>query len=401
MTDLPAPSRRDFLGFSALGLLGLASGASRGVLGEEAQPGDVMLYVGTYTDGKRSEGIHLVRMDSRSGELRLVRSFDAGANPSFLATHPDGRVLYAVNETEEHNGRPSGAVSAFAIARDSGALTRLNEQASQGGAPCYVSTDRRGRAVLVANYVGGNVALFPIQADGSLGAATQIVQHTGNGPNTDRQKGPHAHYIAVDPSNRFALVADLGIDRVRVYRLDLDAALLRHVEGADAVMRPGAGPRHLAFHPRLPLVFVANELDSTVTTLGLDRESGALSPQGTQSTLPTGWSGTNYPADIHVAPAGRTLYVSNRGHNSVAVFSVAEPTGALTLEQIVSTEGDWPRNFSLDPTGRWLLVANQRSGSIVVFARDEQSGRLTPTPQRLAVASPVCLRFRASTGVAS
>ncbi len=402
MTDLPAPSRRDFLGVSALGLLGLASGTSGvGAWGEESQPGAALLYVGTYTDGKRSEGIHLVRMDSGSGELRLVRSFDAGANPSFLAIHPDGRVLYAVNETEEYNGRPTGAVSAFAIARDSGALTRLNEQASQGGAPCYISTDRRGRAVLVANYVGGNVALFPIQADGSLGAATQIVQHTGTGPNTDRQAGPHAHYVATDPSNRFALVADLGIDRVRVYRLDLDAGLLRHVEGADAVMRPGAGPRHLAFHPRLPVVFVANELDSTVMTLGFDRESGRLAPRGTQSTLPVGWRGTSYPADIHVAPSGRTVYVSNRGHNSIAVLSVAEPTGALALDQVVSTEGDWPRNFSLDPTGRWLLVANQRSGSIVVLARDERSGRLTPTPQRLAVASPVCLRFRAHVGVAS
>jgi 6-phosphogluconolactonase len=400
MTDPPALSRRDFLGFSALGLLGLQSGTSR-AWGEEPQPGGQLLYVGTYTDGKRSEGIHLVRMDPRSGELRLVRSFDVGANPSFIAIHPDGRVLYAVNETEEYNGRPGGAVSAFGIARDSGVLTRLNEQESQGGAPCYVSTDRRGRAVLVANYVGGNVALFPIQADGSLGAATQIVQHTGNGPNTARQDRPHAHYIAADPSNRFALVADLGIDRVRVYRLDLDAGLLRHVEGADAVMRPGAGPRHVAFHPTLPLVFVANELDSTVTTFGFDRESGRLSPRSNQSTLPAGWSGTNYPADIHVASSGRTLYVSNRGHNSLAVFSVADSTGALALEQVVSTEGDWPRNFSLDPTGRWLLVANQRSGSIAVFARDEGSGRLTPTPQRLAVASPVCLRFRAHVGVAS
>jgi 6-phosphogluconolactonase len=399
MTDLPAPSRRDFLGLSALGLLGLAGGTSRGAWGEEPQPGGVLLYVGTYTEGKRSDGIHLVRLDPRSGELRLMRSFDVGANPSFLAIHPDGRVLYAVNETEEHNGRPSGAVTALAIARDSGALTRLNDQASQGGAPCYVSMDRRGRALLVANYVGGNVALFPIQPDGSLGAATQIVQHTGNGPNTERQERPHAHCIVADPSNRFALVADLGIDRVRVYRLDLDAGLLRHVEGADAVMRPGAGPRHLAFHPTLPLVFVANELDSTVTTLGFDRESGRLVPRTTQSTLPSGWSGTNYPADIHVASSGGTLYVSNRGHNSLALFSVAEPTGALTLEQVVSTEGDWPRNFSLDPTERWLLVANQRSGSIAVFARDERSGRLTPTTQRLAVASPVCLRFRAHVGV--
>jgi 6-phosphogluconolactonase len=358
----------------------------------------MVFYVGTYTDGKRAEGVHLVRMDARSGALRLDGSFDAGANPSFLAIHPNRRVLYAANETEQFLGRASGAVSAFAIAGDTGSLTRINEQASGGGAPCYVSVDRDGRALLVANYVGGSVALLPIRSDGSLAAVTHLVQHVGSGPNAQRQEAPHAHCIVPDASNRFAVAADLGIDRVLVYRLDGEGGSLRHVDGADAIMRPGAGPRHVALHPALPLLFVANELNSTVTTLGFDRASGRLSPLGTRSTLPAGWSGANYPADIHVAPSGRTVYVSNRGHNSLAVFSVAQPTGALTLEQVISTEGDWPRNFSLDPTGRWLLVANQRSGSIVVFARDQQSGRLSPTSQRLALASPVCLRF-ARTGV--
>jgi 6-phosphogluconolactonase len=353
----------------------------------------MLLYVGTYTEDQRSDGIHLVRMDPRSGALRLVGSFDAGANPSFLAIHPNGRVLYAVNETEEHKGSATGAVSAFAVARDSGALTRLNEQPSQGAAPCYLSVDGGGRAVLVANYASGSVALLPIQGDGSLAAASQVVQHVGSGPNAERQGAPHAHCIITDASNRFVLAADLGIDRVLVYRLDAEAGSLRHVDDADGHMRPGAGPRHLAFHPTLPLLFVANELDSTVATLRFDRENGRLALFGTHSTLPAGWSGANYPADIHVASSGRTLYVSNRGHNGLAVFSVAERTGALTLEQTVSTEGDWPRNFALDPTGRWLLVANQRSGSVVVFARDERSGRLTPTTQRLAIASPVCLRF--------
>jgi 6-phosphogluconolactonase len=188
-------------------------------------------------------------------------------------------------------------------------------------------------------------------------------------------------------------VADLGADRVFVYRLDLDKKSLRHVEPGYAVMRPGAGPRHIAFHPALPLVFVANELDSTVATLCFDSARGTLSPQNTLSTVPAGWTGTNYPADIHVEPHGRTLYVSNRGHNSIAVFSVTESTGVLALEQVISTEGDWPRNFSLDPSGRWLLVANQRSDSVVVFGRDPESGRMTPTRQRIALPSPVCLRF--------
>jgi 6-phosphogluconolactonase len=391
-------SRRTFLAASAVGLVALARGSESLVQSEESQRNGELLYVGTYTEGARHDGIYLIRMDRRSGTLRRVGAVDAGANPSFLAIHPNGRTLYAVNELEKHNGRATGAVSAFAIARDTGALTRRDEQPSEGGAPCFVSVDRSGRVVLVANYVGGSVALLPIEADGALAPATQVVQHTGSGPNAERQEAPHAHCIVADPSNRFALAADLGADRVFVYRLDLDGRSLRHIQGGDAVMRSGAGPRHIAFHPTLPLVFVANELDSTVATVRFDGERGALSPVDTRSTLPVGWTGTNYPADIHVAPSGRALYVSNRGHNSIAVFSVAESTGAFALQQVISTDGDWPRNFSLDPTGRWLLVANQRSDSIVVFARDQESGRLTPTRQRIALPSPVCLRFRAHAG---
>jgi 6-phosphogluconolactonase len=362
-------------------------------LRDAEQAKDDLLYLGTYTEGTSSEGIYLIRMDRRSGELRRMGAVDAGPNPSFLALHPNGRVLYAVNELEQHNGRPTGAVSAFAIAQDTGALRRLNEQPSGGGAPCFVSVDRSGRVALVANYAGGSVALLPIQPDGALAPAAQVVQHAGTGPKPERQAAPHAHCILVDLSNRFVLAADLGADRVFVYRLDVDGKSLRHVEGGDAVMRPGAGPRHIAFHPTLPLVFVANELDSTVATLRFDAERGALSPLDTRSTVPAGWTGTNYPADIHVAASGRTVYVSNRGHNSIAAFSVAASTGALVLDRVVSTEGDWPRNFSLDPTGRWLLVANQRSDSVVVLGRDPESGRLTPTRQRIAIPSPVCLRF--------
>lgn len=395
MTDPRDPSRRDFLAASAISLIGLTRGSESTALRGEAQMNGGLLYVGTYTEGGRSEGIYLVRMDRRSGQLRRVGSVDAGANPSFLAIHPNGRVLYAVNELEKYNARASGAVSAFAIARDTGGLTRLNEQPSEGGAPCYVSVDRSGRVVLIANYVGGSIALLPIQANGALAPAAQVVQHTGKGPNAERQEAAHAHCILAGPSNRFVLAADLGVDRVFVYRLDLDGKSLGHVEGGDAVMRPGAGPRHIAFHPTRPLVFVANELDSTVATLRFDAERGALSPLDTRSTVPPGWTGSNYPADIHVAASGRTLYVSNRGHNSIAVFSVAESTGALMLDQVVSTEGDWPRNFSLDPTGRWVLVANQRSDSVVVFGRDPNSGRLTPTRQQVAIPSPVCLRFLA------
>ena len=387
------PSRRDFLAASAVGLVALARGSDNPARPEQSQRDEQLLYVGTYTENGRTDGIHRVRMDARSGKLRLVGSVNAGANPSFLALHPNGRVLYAVNEVDKYVGKSSGGVGAFSIASDTGALTRRNQQPSEGGGPCFVSVDRSGRVVLVANYDAGSVALLPVEADGALAPAAQVVKHTGKGPNAERQEAAHAHCIVADPSNRFAVSADLGADRVFVYRLDLEGKSLRHVEGGDAVMRPGAGPRHIAFHPTLPLVFVANELDSTVATLRFDVERGALAPLDVHSTLPAKWTGSNYPADIHVAPSGRTLYVSNRGHNSLAVFSVSA-SGALALEQVVSTDGDWPRNFTLDPTGRWVLVANQKSGSVVVFSRDKQSGRLTPTRERIGLASPVCLRFR-------
>jgi 6-phosphogluconolactonase len=398
MTNPRDPSRRKFLAVSAVGIVALARGSENLASEEEPPPEGLLLYVGTYTEGTKSDGIYVLSMDQRSGQLRQVSSVNAGANPSFLTIHPNGRVLYAVNELEKYNGKASGAVSAFAIASDTGALTKRNEQPSEGGAPCYLSVDRSGRVVLVANYVGGNVALLPIQADGALGPAAYVDQHKGTGPNRERQEAPHAHCIVPDPSNRFALAADLGVDRVFLYRLDHDGKSLRHVEGGDAVMRPGAGPRHIVFHPTLHLAFVANELDSSVTTLRFDARRGTLTPLDTRSTLPDGWTGTNYPADIHITSSGRTLYVSNRGHNSIAVFSVAKSTGKLAQIQVISTDGDWPRNFSLDPTDRWLLVANQRSNSIIVFARDRESGRLTPTRQRITVPSPVCLRFRATQG---
>ncbi len=395
MSDRLETSRRDFIAASALGILGFASIGRGGAARRDGE----LLYVGTYTEDKRTEGIFLVRFDTRSGALELEDGVDAGPNPSFLAIHPNARALYAVNEVDQRNGKASGAVCAFAINGDTGALTRINEQASEGGSPCYVSVDRSGHAALVANYVGGNVALLPLDGSGSLGSATHTDQHQGKGPNAERQEGPHAHCIVTDPSNRYALATDLGVDTVFMYRLDLGRGALTPLAEGYAHVKAGAGPRHLAFHPRLPIVYVVNELDSTITTLGFNAERPALTALDTRSTLPAGYTGTSFVADIHVAPSGRVLYTSNRGHNSIALFTIAESTGALTLEQTISTNGEWPRNFTLDPTGRWLLVGNQNSGSIVVFARDERTGKLSPTPQRLELPSPVCLRFRAHVGV--
>ncbi|HKW47287.1 MAG TPA: lactonase family protein, partial [Gemmatimonadaceae bacterium] len=293
MADHLEPSRREFLAASALGILSLAGGAA----GRASREDRELLYVGTYTEDKRTEGIFLVRMDMRSGALQLAHGVDAGPNPSFLAIHPNGRVLYAVNEIDQLNGKASGAVCALAIAHDTGALTRINTQASEGGSPCYVSVDRSGRALLVANYVGGNVALLPLDHSGSLGSARHIDQHQGKGPNTERQEGPHAHCIVTDRSNRYVLASDLGLDRIFMYRLDVEGGDLQHIESSDARMQPGAGPRHIAFHPRLPIVYVVNELDCSITTLRFDSERGSLTPIDTRSTLPSTWSGSNTGAD--------------------------------------------------------------------------------------------------------
>ena len=399
MSNTRDATRRDFLAASAVGLVSLACGPMSQAQSGEPQLDDDLLYVGTYTREGQTDGIHRVRMNRSSGKLQHAGSVSSGANPSFLAIHPNGLVLYAVSETAKYNDKPTGAVSAFDIAQSTGALTRRSEQSSEGGAPCFVSTDRTGKVVLVANYAGGNVALLPLTSDGALSPATDVEQHLRLNESPSGRGVSHAHCIVADPSNRFALAADLGLDRVFVYRLDLAKGSLEYVVGGDVVMRPGAGPRHIAFHPSLPLVFVANELDSTVSTLRFDAARGTLSPLHISSTLPDGWTGKNFPGDIHIAPTGRTLYVSNRGHNSIAVFSIAESTGGVTLEQTVSTGGDWPRNFSLGPTGRWLLVANQRSDSVVVLARDEKTGRLEPTREQIGIERPACVRFRAHTGV--
>ncbi len=392
MTDQNNLTRREFLAASAAGILALSRDAWKTAW--PAESGSQLLYVGTYTVGTPSAGVYIVRMDTRSGQLRQIGTVDVGPNPSYLAIHPKGRVLYAVNEVEKFNGAPGGGVSSFSIANETGALTHRNSQSSGGAGPCYMSLDHSGRLVLVADYDAGSVAVLPVRSDGSLAQATEVIHHTGSGPVADRQAAAHAHCILADPLNRFALAADLGADRVFVYRLDVGKKSLTRVNGGEAVMRPGSGPRHIVFHPALPLVYVANELASTVSTLRFDPVRGRLTLIDNHSTLPAGWKGKNDTADIHISRSGRTVYVSNRGHNSIAVFSVAKSTGALALEEVVSTEGDTPRNFSLDPTERWLLAANQVSNSIVVFSRDEKTGRLTPTRQRIAIPSPVCVRFR-------
>jgi len=381
-------TRRSFLLSAAFSTLACVRGLGRG-----APPSAWRLYVGTYTGESASRGIYHLSLDKDAGTLQLGGLAAETASPSYLALAPNGRWLYAVNELTELAGRPTGGVTAFARDPATGALSSLGQQPSRGGAPCYVKVDRAGRYVLVANYVGGNVALLPIASNGALGEATAVVQHAGTGPNAQRQTGPHAHCIILDAPNRFAIAADLGADSLFIYRVDDRRGLLTPADQPMLKLRPGAGPRHLAFAPNAPRLYVVNELDSTLVVMDYEPIRGRLTERQTLSTRPAGATGDNFPADLHVHPRGHTVYASNRGDDTIAVFSMARDTGRLSLVQTVSTDGRWPRNFAIDPTGSQLLVANQRSDSIVGFKIDPVSGRLAPSGSRIETPTPVCLLF--------
>ncbi|MDQ3700995.1 MAG: lactonase family protein [Chloroflexota bacterium] len=352
------------------------------------------LYVGTYTGPGRAEGIGVFRIDAATGGLTHLHTIAGVDNPSFLALHPRGTVLYAVNETPAADGPPAPGVSALAIDPASGRVTLLNRQPSHGTSPCYVSLDAAGRFAFVANYGNGILAVYPVEADGSLGAATDVVQHAGSGPHPRRQLGPHAHSVRMDPAGQFVLACDLGMDRVLVYRLDAAAGRLIPHDPPAVATPPGSGPRHLAFHPGGSYLYVNNEIDSSVTAFAYGASQGTLNALQTLSTLPDGFSGANSTAQVAVHPSGKTVYVSNRGHDSIAVFGVEAATGRLTSQGQVPTQGQTPRNFNIDPRGTFLYVANQNSDSIVVFRIDAASGGLTPTGQVTQTPAPVCLVFR-------
>ncbi len=373
-------TRRAFLGRAAAVPVGI------GMMRRGLRRKPLMFYAGTYTDNG-SEGIYQCVFDASSGAIEVLGATGGIENPSYLALHPTRPLLFAVSETTEFGGAEGGGVYAYAIESEDGALRELNAQPTHGGAPCYVSTTRDGEYVLVANYLGGNVAAFPVESDGRLAAASSIQQHEGSSVNARRQEAPHAHCIIPDPEGAHVLAVDLGIDQVVIYRLD--GGKLTRVGAAD--LHPGAGPRHVAFHPSGSMAFVINELDSTITSFRY--AEGAMEPLETISTLPSDFEGTNICADIHVSADGRFVYGSNRGHNSIVVLAVAE-SGSLDVIQHISTGGDWPRNFALDPTGQFLLAANQRSDNIVVFAIDLESGSLRETGSEISLPSPVCIRFR-------
>jgi len=360
-----------------------------------ASKSNYLVYVGTYTQ-KVSKGIYAYRFDPATAQLTSLGLAAESVNPSFLAVDPSRRILYAVNEISQYEGRSSGGVSAFIIAPGTGKLTLLNEVPSGGAGPCHLALDNTGRYLLVANYDGGSLSVFPILKDGSLGKATAFVQHKGGSVNPQRQEGPHAHSVSFSPDNRFALCADLGLDEVLIYRFDAEKGTLAPNNPAYALVSSGAGPRHFAFHTSGKFGYVISELQSTVTTFSYDPAGGVLEAIQTVSTLPQGFKGENAAAELEVHPSGKFLYGSNRGHDSIAMFAINSRRGTLTPLGQVPTLGKTPRNFAIDPTGSYLFAANQDSDSIVLFRIDRNTGRLTPTGQVLEVSSPVCMRFAAT-----
>jgi len=345
------------------------------------------VYIGTYARGEE-KGIYFLEFNAETGALASKGRVCGAESPSFLDTHPSLPILYAVCE----RGHPEGAVEAFRIEPDSGGLTPLSRQSSKGAAPCHLAVAPGAKHLAVANYSSGSTALFPLLEDGALGAASVVIQHRGSSVHP-RQKGPHAHCVNFDASGERLYAADLGIDQVLIYRYDRAPGTLTANEPAFAALAPGAGPRHMAFHPSGQFVYVVNEINSTVTAFRKDPATGGLAPFGSVSTLPADFDGESTTAEIAVHPSGRFLYASNRGHDSIAVFAIDSDNGKLTALGQTPTGGKTPRNFSIDPSGQYLLAANQDSDNVVVFRIDAEQGLLEPTGQSVSVPAPVCVLF--------
>ena len=358
-----------------------------------AKKSHYLAYVGTYTTKKASKGIYVYRFDAAAGQLTSVGLAAESTDPSFVVAHPNGKYLYGVNEVGNYDGKKSGAVSAFAIDHKSGRLTLLNQVASGGADPCYISLDKTGKHVLVANYSGGSVAVFPVLKDGRLGEASAFVQHQGSGANKERQEAPHAHWIQTSPDNRLAAVSDLGLDELVLYRFDAAKGSLVPNDPPFVKVSPGSGPRHAAFHPNGKFVYVLNEMQSTVVVFSYDPSTATLKTLQQLSTLPKDFTGQNDTAELAVHPSGKFLYASNRGHDSFAIFSIDSVKGTLTPTGHVATGGKTPRNFAIDPTGKYLLAANQASDDIVIFCINLVTGNLTRTGQVVEVPSPVDVAF--------
>lgn len=361
------------------------------------------VYVGTYTEDilfgtgevleGKGEGIYVFRMDPNSGELELHHTIEGVENPSFLTLGPSNEFLYAVNELKEFRGEETGTVSAYSADPVNKEFNFLNKRPTRGTDPCYVTVDKNGKYVLVANYGTGSVSVFPAGEDGYLGEIFEFIQHEGSSVNQERQEGPHAHSVFLDEENHYAYVPDLGLDELKVYEFKSDKGEFETCEDKDFKVRSGAGPRHLAFHPTENYVYLINELDSIVTAFLRDEESGELTRIQNVSTLPSDFDGNSSTAEIKVSPSGKYVYGSNRGHDSIVIYEVDQNTGELSYVDHESTRGQAPRHFTIDPTGSFLLVANQDSDNIVVFEIDEKTGELQYTGKDFDVPTPVCVRI--------
>ncbi len=343
------------------------------------------LYVGAY-----GKGVNGYKFHADTGKLEPLGLVGEVTNPSFLATDPEQRFLYAVSELE---GSTPGAVAAFSIDKKSGELKPLNHQSSHGVAPCHLAVDRTGKMVIVANYVTGGVSSFPIQADGSLGEMASLMSAHGHGVNQQRQEGPHAHEVVISQDNRLAYVPDLGLDEIRLYKIDPSSAKLSPNEPPAVKQDAGMGPRHLVFSEDESFAYVINELKSEVSVFKHDKASGSMTKVEDVSTLPDDYKGENGPAEILLDHKGKFLYTTNRGADSVAVFSVDSGSGRIKRIQVISAEGKMPRGLAFDPTGKYLFAGNQKTNNFVVFRVDASSGELKPTGQVVNTPSPVAFTF--------
>lgn len=347
---------------------------------EEPQVDNAYLIVGTYTK-KDSEGLYTFTFDEATGDFVPVDTISSGPDPSFLAVSPDQRFVYANNET---NG---GSVEAFSF--DKGKLTSLNTASSGGPHPCHVAVDATGKWCLVGNYTGGSLAILPINEDGTLSEPMQVIQHTGSGPNKDRQNEPHVHSVNISPNNKDVFVPDLGIDKVMAYRLNAETGEL--TTGNHQAVSAGSGPRHFTFYPNGKYAYVIQELTNTVTAFNYT--DGKLTEIEEVTTLPEGFDGKSNCADIHISPDGKFLYGSNRFSDTIVSYKIDEATGKLTMLGQTSVEGKTPRNFTISPTGKWVLVANQDSDNIVIFSRNTETGAISPTGKEIKISMPVCLKW--------
>ncbi|HTN76281.1 MAG TPA: lactonase family protein [Pirellulaceae bacterium] len=359
-----------------------------------AEPTKLRTYFGTYT-GKESKGIYVSELDLKTGVLKPIELAAELVSPSFLAVHPNGKYIVAVGEIDNFGGKKTGGLTSLAIDPKSGKLTQINQQSSQGTGPCHVSIDKTGQCVMVANYGGGSIAAYPIDpATGKIGEATSAIQHEGSSADKGRQEAPHAHSINVDPANRFAFAADLGLDKILIYKLVPAQGKLASNDPPFVSVKPGNGPRHFAFHPTGKFAYVCNEMTSGITAFAYDADKGSLTELQTLSTLPADYNKPgNSTAEIQVHPSGKFAYVSNRGHDSLAIFAIDQVTGKLTAVGHQSTGGKTPRNFGIDPTGQYIVACNQSTNDVQVLKVDQATGKLTPVGEKISVPSPVCVKF--------